>query len=110
MAGTTMARVPAAGSTVTGDPAFLRTSAYRLATIGRSSKLVEPMMMVGFEAAEATAEVLRVTSMVSATAPMRRRVKRMSGSFSSRGIGVVLLVPVLQLWQTLFRHTTVTTT
>src|SRR5580692_1246432 len=73
-----------------------------------SSKLVEPMMMVGFEAAEATAEVPRVTSMVSATAPIRRRVKRMSGSFSSRN-GVVLPVPVLQLGQTLFRHTTVTT-
>src|SRR3984885_13205213 len=46
-----------------------------------SSKLVEPMMMVGFEAAEATAEGLRVTNMVSATATMRRGVKRMSGPF-----------------------------
>src|SRR6516165_3268086 len=54
-----MARVPSAGCTVTWYPAFLRTSAQMFETMACSSKLVDPITMVGLlEDAPAGAPVM----------------------------------------------------
>src|SRR5580700_8460838 len=80
MAGTTIARVPRLGSTVTLYPAFFRTSAQMFDTMACSSKLVEPMMMVGLllDAPPETAGTTNVAAAAARTPEMKTRVNRMS--------------------------------